>query len=389
MRSALLAVTVALAACGGSSVHDAPVDAGSVDAAASLPPCAAPIVGDAPFGVVVSGSGPVTKVGSYASDKVTTVEAAATLYFPRGRVAGAEVVIAGAGLHYATLDASLSARIVSSASCSGGFSGTLLGPNDGVEATATVITTGASDAVGTVSGPVKLCRSGVPPPQRLWDIPTHVPAVESFSVTGTRPFARETLASVRANPPVPLEVTATLQGVRVAPTAGRFPLFAPTVIDLSGLRDVLGEPLGLTSVTTIVPTEPVADLSFTTPASRASYVGAVSFDRGMLQLGGGRGVTAAAVALGGAGRTKLRVRHQLYCEGTRPGKWNVSIVSSDGNTTPLALSCGADIVEEVVPLTGSGPFMLHAVANTNVIQPCWYGIDDDSSTYLLDEIAFE
>jgi hypothetical protein len=390
---ALWIVVPLIAACSGEPREPGGHDAGAdSDSDVGTTPCA-PISGTGPFGVVVSGSGPVTKVSSRGDAAVTTVSASATLYFPRGRVAGGEVVITGGRVKHALLDDTLSAAVSSGWECSSSLVGNLIGPTDGIDAMLSIVTTGNSDAIGSVSGRLKMCAAGAPPSQTLSPKnASSIPAVQrSFSIDGTRPFAAESFATIRADSGAPLKITETPTGMVVEATDGTFPLFAPTIIDLSGVRDVLGEPLGLTSVRTTVPTEAITDLGFATTPPKGSYVGGLlEVQPGTLVLGNFEENTAVALAIGNvAGKTKLRVRHFLSCPEARPRPWTVNIVSADGRTTPLAPKCGTAMVDETIALAGTGPFVLHAVTTTLIQPPCSYPFGQSETAYVIDEIAFE
>lgn len=327
------------------------------------------------------------------------------MYFPGGRVAGGEVVLSyrnylgGWSAAYGVLDATLSATglNVGDPFCASGFEGKLVGPADGLVGIARNNSSAPSDAITMNYGPVKLCPAGSVPAQTVDPVGALVSPLEALTVRSTRPFARGSLDAVKASTSagsVTLNVAAAHPGVVVTPKAGSFSLFAPTTIDLSGLRDVLGGPLGLSTVKTVVPTEVVLDRTFATAPSENARVGsAITVAAGVLRVGAGTGTApqALALALGAeAGKTKLRLRHRVLCSTFPVGSWDVTLVAPDATSSLLRLACSAGGVEDVVPLPGSGPWVLVARRVSPAAMPCWYtgGLPDNSS-YELDEVTFE
>lgn len=419
MRASLVVLISVLAGCGARQAEEATVDASSSDAADATPsgsdaqsdtatdgsgyepgpPCA-PIAGTAPFGVRLAGTGPI----SSGADASGTVSASLDVYFPSGRVPGGEVVLVGrtyAGTAVTTrgvLDATLSARglKVSDPYCLSGVQGDLLGPSDGFAGIASNNTTAPSDVVTMVSGPVKLCSVGAVPVQKVTLSATTISPLGAWKLRASRPFARGSLSTVSASigtSPAAIDVREGDPGVVVAPKGATFSLFVPTEIDLSGLRDVLGAPLGLSSVKTLVPTEVVADRTFTTLPPSNAWVGAsLAVASGVLLVGADEDGSdgAVAMALGTApGKTKLRLRHRVDCT-TGSGSWSITVVAPDATSEVVSVPCGTATSDRLLALPGSGPWVLVARRNAGEPRPCWYaGGLPPTSVYQLDELAFE
>ncbi len=367
---------------------------------ASAPPCA-PITGTTPFGAHLEGTGPITDAGGWI-DASGTVSAAVDLYFPSGRVPGGEVVAVGwkfgggSVISYGVLDSTLSARglRVVDPNCSGGVVGDLVGPADGIEGLATNNTSAPSDALMLVTGPVKMCAVGAVPEQRIDPpLPATLSPLAALTIRGSRPFARTSFASVSASTmegPVPLTVTAADPGADIALSLS---LFATTTIDISGLRDVLGGPLGLSTTRTIVPTAVLADLSFASAPSENAYVGGpISVASGVARIGNSYpGDAAIAIAIGSpAGKTSVRLRHRIECSPPSvTAGWSVSVIAADATSVVLRPACGSSFTEQTITLAGTGPYIIYASRERSYSRPCSYPSWAPYNVYELDQISFE
>ncbi|MBI2395520.1 MAG: hypothetical protein HYV09_38495 [Deltaproteobacteria bacterium] len=389
-------LTWASSGCAGKSA-DAGADAGASSADGGRDEAArgcAPIAGDGPFAVRLSGSGPVGDAGADGG----TVGATINVYFPKGRVVGGEVVATGSKyggggtvVTGARLDETLSIRglTVRDPDCGSGVSGDLVGPAGGFVGMAFVNSSAPSDALSMITGAVTLCASGTPAAQRVTPPPSLISPFGALTVRGTRPFASASFEKVTAKTPsgaAGITVTDADPGARIS---GRFSLFEPTTIDLAPLQDVLGAPLGLGSVSTVVPTTTITDLGFTSEPPEGSCLGPVEVADGKLRVGEGSSSWALALAIGdGGGKTTLRVRHRLVCDGAGTG--TASVLSRNGKSVALAPKCGDAAVDQTVTLAGAGPHLLLASRSAADSRPCSYrSWPPQALVYEIDEIAFE
>jgi len=419
MRIAALLLSIAILGCGGKAASDSmtpDADAGQesdardseivADAETSVGVDAAtcgPISGTAPFGAHLSGSGPITDAG-FGRPSSGTVTAAVDVYFPKGRVPGGEVVLAvrnyggGSSVSYGTLDSTLSARGLRAADryCGDGFEGDLIGPTDGIAGTAFNNTSAPSDALEIVSGPIKMCATGPVPEQKLDPpVPSVVTPFDVLEIRGARPFARDSFASVTASTSagaLAIKVTEGSPGVRVTGptyTVPTFSIFTETTFDLSGLRDVLGAPLGLSSVKTSVPTSVATDLGFSTMPPATAYVGGpLSIVSGVLQFGNPSMPTSIMAAIAfevPAGKSTTRFRHRLPCPGGG-GAVQTAVISPSGPSVSLKPTCSTSMLEETVMLP-AGVNILVVIGGARV-PPCNYG-PFTRDAYELDQITFE
>jgi len=385
---------------------DDAADSTATSPAASCPP----ISGSTPFAVRLAGTGRATDDAGVPVDDAM-VGAVVDMYFPSGRVSGGEVVLAlaveagGAQVAYGTLDSTLSARGLSiyDTDCSDGFTGDLVGPTGGIDAHVTVNLSGSwSDTPYLRRGRVAMCREGAPPEQAVDrpPPPTILPH-GGFQIRGRRPFSRASFALVTAKTSaaaVPLNVTTGTPGVTIAPATRTFSFFDATTIDLSGIRDVLGGPLGLTSTTTLATTTTIVDRTFAFAPPVGSYVGDTpTISSGRLRVGfvGGDAGPGPAwqfgLAIGSAGgATKVRLRHRLECASGSSASASAMIVAADGKVAVAKPMCGTAPVDDVVTLAGVGPYALVAQQWTWASRPCNYPAPRPSGVaYELDELAFE
>jgi len=398
LRPLPFAVSIAFLACRGST-SDSPASGDAKSATETAAAACAPISGTTPFGVHLGGSGVATDSRDDAGSKV---HASVDVYFPNGRVSGGEVLVVrrkydgSSTVVRATLDSTLSARelTVFDSDCRDGITGDLIGPSGGISAVATNNLTAPSDALKTISGPVVLCATGDVPAQKIeYPPPAKTTPLDQITVGGTRPFASSSFAAVSAKTAsglVALKVTAFEPGVLIA-SATSFSWYTPTTIDLSGLRDVLGAPLGLSSIEVEVPTAIVSDLGFATELAAGSSVGdRPVVNEGKLVVGGVAG-WKTAIAIGSvAGKTKLRLRHRLDCEPMESPIFSGGVLSSDGKSISVLPKCGATPIDETIALPGVGPYVLIVGSPTYRSRPCNYPSRGGSpAIYEADELAFE
>ncbi len=190
---------------------------------------------------------------------------------------------------------------------------------------------------------------------------------------------------------VPLDVREADPGASVS---AQLSMFESTTIDLSGLRDVLGGPLGLGAISVKVPTSVVTDLGFATPLPAGSSIGSTpSVAGGLLrvatQLGQASGWSFAMAIGASSGKTRLRARHRLACGSAPSIAVDVRIVSAEGGFVVIKPACVASPVDETVTLVGAGPYVLVAIAPRFERVPCNYPFGGPSASYELDELAFE
>jgi hypothetical protein len=390
------ALCLLLLACSSKVTSDAPASSSSetppTETVSGAAACA-PISGDKPFGVRLSGSGPAADYGGKAAG---TAFATVDLYFPRGRVPGGEVVLAigtyGGGWKAArgTLDGTLSARglEVRDPHCGDGITGDLVGPTGGIAAIATNNRSAPSDALDLVKGSVVMCAAGAVPEQKFMSMPaaTILPH-QTIELRAARPL----MGTASATPSTDIVVEDIVGGVAIHRKMGWYSLSTPTTIDLSGLRDVLGAPLGLTSARTIVPTAVATDLTFATPYPEGAALGSATVVSGMLVTGGDSEWSYLLAIGDGGGKKKLRMKHRLVCGTSSTGYASVAIVSSDGVATPVVAKCSGELLEDVVEVNGAPPYYLSAAQRTYRTPPCNYGSFGPAPGvgYEVDELAFE
>jgi hypothetical protein len=398
-------VLVALLGCTASGGHaPADGDAGG-DASTDTPDvatCSTPIAGSAPFGVHLE--------GERAGADARVIQGAVDVYFPHGRVAGAEVVFVVAGgfgpefHHYlarTTLDATLSARFsITTGTCPDSVVGTLVGPTGGIVADVSEDLSAPSDGVVLETARVTLCPSGaLPAPHFTGPSGSTIGPLEGFTIEGNVPLDVESLAAVHAVPLRGLRVVEALFARVSVDPAGTFPPFERTVIEFGGLRDVLGRALDLpsSSIATRFLTTSIVDRSFSTaPPAGAVQGGSATTSGGVLRLGENGSGASALLGLGDRGAaTHLRLRRRAICGADTNGRAPLlTLIGEDGAIAHPTVACGDAPVDTVVKLGSAARWAL-AVADDYQLPwpPCWYGPPPPDTrkppAYELDELAFE
>lgn len=330
----------------------------------------APIRGEKPFAVSLSGK-------SDAADPSARVYAGAVLYFPRGRVAFAPVLIASGTLTTSLqLDASLSVRDISlhDPDCGGGWSGDLVGPTGGINAVVSNNVSGTSDNLRFKTGAVTMCATGEAPPQRVLDVGDAIFPTSDVVVRVARPVDGSSLDAVSAQNAfgvVPLNVRVSGNEIHIASATGLFAPFHETTFDLSGLRDILGMPLGIATKprTMPLPTTPAAAAPFEVAATNLFSIG------------------------GDAAAKRLRISHRATCP-TGSLLIRVAVVAANGVMVALRPPCTSYGVEQLVELTGVAPYAMYVqMPSSYARRPCnYYGSSPSSppaSTYSVASLSFE
>ncbi|MGZ3423951.1 MAG: hypothetical protein ACXVEF_12010 [Polyangiales bacterium] len=399
MRIETLALAALMAACSGKTEDSPLADAagdGGTDTPSETPSatCSKPVAGDAPFAVTLTGSG---------SGDGGTVTGSVNAYFPNGRVAGKEVVISFATVaapHFAVargvLDASLSASMlrVFDPDCGDAVAGTLVGPSGGLDADVGVNRSGpGSDAIVIDHAHALLCPTGTPPAAEFSAAPAMILPTEGFSISGNTPIDRSSLATIATTPAHPIGAEEVATGFYVSPKRA-FPPFAPTTIDLSGVRDVMGRSLGFGTVKVLTLTADVVDPTFAAPPPDGAMLGsALATSGGSIRTSPTTGSNLSAlIALGTAKPSKkLRLRQRLDCKGsTYGGTTSVALVSEAGAVVDVVVKCLDAPADTNIELPTEGRWALAITSTTYALRPCMYpGGYVDNAPYELDEFAFE
>ena len=363
-----------------------------------------PISGTGPFAVRLTGSGVATDDAGSPYPSGSMVTGTLDLYFPKGRVAGEELVAvrtgpAGPKVMRTVLDSTLSARGLAlyDPACGSGVSGDLIGPTGGMVGVATInLGEPWSDVLDLRHGYVTMCRLGEVPKQELTLASGGLPPLDPVALRAARPFASYSASAITAKTatgPVGIKLLTGETGVLITPTAPTFPLSEATTIDFSTLRDVLGGPLSFTSIRINATTSTVTDLTFSTLLPEGSFIGTTpTVSSGVLRLGGSVSPTnfSTALAIGGVpGKTSVRLRHRMACSsGVLP--LTLEIVSFAGKRVSASPKCSATLDDEKLTLPGDGAYLLVAQTRTGPRYPCNYGSSAPSfGAYELDEITFE
>lgn len=388
-------LSLLLAGCGTSASTDA------TDANAETPKNCVIVAGAAPFGVELFGTARISP-RSGASDAGSDRAFSVRLFFPKGRVAGAPVLVtisrveSGFTLVRATLDsnAGLDPLVVHS-TCWEEMNARLVGPTGGVDGTMKFNVSGPStDAIDTRDATFVLCDSRPVPETAPMKVSARSPLVP-IEVTSTVPIDTDTLAllKVRAGTMDVKVITHDLDGggLLVQPVAA-FPVFEPLTIDVSLVRDATGRSLpSLAPIQLDAPKAVVTDLTFDSSPPVSSIVGGVVSAGKLIVKNAARpGPMNLVVGLGSRdGMTKLRVRHRHVCAAEGMYTAAVAIVGADGSNAPLSPKCSDVAADEVVSLKGGAPYVLAAFGRAFEPMACSYPFGPELADYEIEEIAFE
>jgi hypothetical protein len=399
-------------------------EAGVEAGAETAPPgsCAAPLVGATAFGKVLSGTGDletdIPNSPTPVRPKTITVHA----YFPAGRRPGQPVILAmptrwpRPGLAWSMpqiLDATAGIPAIPGIDIADdlgtGFSGALLGPDQGLQGTGSANFAFGTDVGDSGRGPITLCPAGdVPAATLTSNDPAFVPNLPLWFAPGA-PLDEKNLPAVSVSSGgknVPVTATVTLRQPFFAGTAlvvtpvVAFPPNQPLTIELGGLADPLGRPFVIAAPPPLQTTATVTDLTFDTappvgavveqgPAGHGSNVAG-----GLLILGDRNAFgVSALVALGDPGaRTKVRLHGQWDCGAFRQAPTEQSrsllIVGAQGEATQVALTCGPP-QDVVVDRPAAGPLWLSFAGPPNQSHPQFLPPGPSSVAAQIDAITFE
>jgi len=283
----------------GTSPPDVPGSNTDVDApglAVDLPlaaSCTTGLSGAAPFGAQVSGTGTFpSPIASSTAAPITSIMTA-YVYFPAGRVAGGQALLAMQsrvvqGLYFfgspVTIAGDLSATGLSVSGHDETITAELLPGADGLRATiAANFSSPGTDVGDDRTGTLTMCPSGDAPAPSMQVIAAVLSPLATLSLNLSTPLAANALDALRITSPlgdVPVKTAPnTSAGSRYASgpnftitASSAFPPGQPLTIDASQVRDVLGRPVPVTNSGTLVLTtsDVLSDLSLaTTPPSGA------------------------------------------------------------------------------------------------------------------------
>lgn len=343
--------------------------------------CAAPVAGTSPFSTRLSGTF-TTEVG--------TTSVALTAYFPAGRVPGAPFAIAmdiAAETRVAEgvlRDDGGSAELTLVNSCGEGIRVHWAGPADGLLGVGTMLVGTPTDAPIDAEGPLALCPSGGAVPTPAFFARGTLPTSE-LGVTGNAPIDRQSLTTVRA--PVSFATSSTGAGFIIQPTRP-LSLWTPTSFDTSGVRDVMGRPIGIASLVTRTLSTTVVDPTFATPLVAGSWLGLEpTVAAGVLRVGRSNGYQFV-LGLGAPGPArKLRIRHRLDCVVSTG--ISVELRSESGTVVTTAASCSATLIEQTLSLPSDERWALVVGGADAPEIPCTFPGRLPTPVYEIDEFAFE
>lgn len=372
-----------------------PIDTGPP----AFPSCTTPVSGTAPFATVLSG----TALSGDGGTVTVSVEA----YFPKGRVAGGEVIVAlpqmgvpnVRAISRGVFDASLRSTTldVFARWCGGGIKGVLREPADGLVGHGSMNISGpGTDVVATTEADMMLCPVASPAlPTPTFKATTEMLSTGVLEVTGNVPLDAASLTALTSTPTHPL--TTSEDGTAFKTTVKMGP-FESASIDLSGLKDVMGRSLGLSSVAVRGLSAVLTDTTFATTPPAGSVVGAGdttwSVAGGVLRVSSSAGAPFSAfVGLGDAGTHRtLRVKHRVDCTGFAGSTSTTTVraVSETGTAVAVAVECKTSPTEVKVTLPTGGRWALEAAATVYSALPCNYpSSSGPTRPYELDEFAFE
>lgn len=356
----------------GNTPGDGAVDAdGAPDA--NVRHCPEPMSGDAPFGAELTSSG--------------------AIFFPQGRVAGAPVVVTrnllftgGFSTVKSTLlpDLSSAADLAARDQCANGFSGRLVGPDDGIDAVVSENPDHTySDAIPPlITSRAWLCATAPAPAPSMSTGGGEILPTARLTVSVNAPVDQTTLKTISAQPATAISSSVGTDGrIRIGSAAGTW-LPGPLAIDLTGVRDVLGRPYDgakIVSFTVLAPSGAIVDRTMTAapPANAIAGTGFTTSTIGGLltvsvQSSSSNIGYEAIIGLGvQAGATKLRLSHRVVCTAAVYSSTTTTLVSADGYSAPITLGCAATPTEVTVTLPGSGPYYVVVLSESPPHVPCY------------------
>ncbi|MBI2391999.1 MAG: hypothetical protein HYV09_20575 [Deltaproteobacteria bacterium] len=331
-------------------------------------PCS-PVVGDAPFGVVLGG---------------------VSVYFPEGRRPHAPVVFYLSGGFFET---AAEARAVLSADASASFSlrtfgcatsieATLQGPTGGIVGRRSWTSVDWQGKVSSGSGAFEACapRPLLAPKLELpWKVTTPVEEVVIAVDAPLEPSTLATIGAVIAGEPVDVQARAVTGGVAIAPRRGAFPRGGDLFVDLTGVRDAIGRSFTVTleRVKLLNVTSDLRADAFSSPLTyRGDKVTWAAPLRVVLGIGGA------------AGATSVRVRQRLLCSAPyhEAHAW---VISSDGYRTTLPVACADALEERTATLTGSAPWAIVVVQPELPSVYCGHRGSGTAVGYQIGGVSFE
>lgn len=372
---------LALCAAGCDEPRRIDTEAGilEVDSAVSLA-CATP-VGATPTALRLAG-----RFGSDAGVQTVLVDA----YFPKGRVPGAPVYLtqrASVGVLLAQgtfgADGSSTTLTLSDPACRDSLTGRFAGPSDGFVGEASH-NLSYTDVLRLVRGHVELCPAGEASALETAVPPRLLPG-QRLVVTTNVPVDVTTLSTLATTPSRKVfpygEGTAFSASITTAP-------WTAAALDLSGVKDVMGRPLGLGLVPIEALTADVVDGTFATPIPAGAGLGPVDVGGGVLYLGNDEGYLSV-VSLGNAKPARtLRIRHRFACDPGDTPHAEAGLVSETGRLVSLDGACG-DFVDRTVTLPEGGRWALTVNGLAISSSPCNYPSSHPTAIYAVDEAAFE
>jgi hypothetical protein len=414
---------VAIDADGAVPEVGAIVEVGSETGAEATPSaCATPLVGATAFAQVLSGTGDFETEVPNAPIPVRSATIAVHAYFPSGRRPGQPVILAmptrwpRPGLAWSTpqiLDATAGIAAIPGPGIDiandlgTGFSGALVGPDQGLQGTGFSNFAFGTDVADSGRGPITLCPAGdVPAAILTSNDPAFVPNLPLWFAPSA-PLDEKNLPAISVDSGgknVPVKVTLERQFMAgtalVLTPVGAFPPNQPITIELGGLADPLGRPFVTAAPPPLRTTATVTDLTFDTapPAGAVVEQGPVSHGTnvadGVLVLGDRNAFGASAlVALGDPGaKTKVRLHGQWDCGAFRQAPSEESrtlvIVGAQGEASPVMLTCGPP-QDAVVDRPGAGPLWLSFAGPPNRSHPQFLPPGPTSIAAKIDSITFE
>lgn len=377
-RPSRLGLAVLLGGCGTTATSGD--DAGGLDVDAGPSVCAL-TVGAAPASVRLSG-----RFGSDAGIFTVTVDA----YFPRGRAPFAPVFLARAsqGGLVVTEGTFLSdggtATIQLRDACGESVKGRFLGPTGGFVGQATT-NLGSGDALRRVEGSIELCPAG-PAASPAAKAPTTIGPLDDLVVQASVPIDAATLSAIATSPS--RSVTSRAAGGSLVLAIPPRP-FTATSVDLSGVLDVMGRPLGLGVVKIAALSADLLDGTFDTAPPSGATLGPFAVAGGKALLGTGRdGDYLAAVSLGAAPTKRLRLRHRFACAAGAEPSATAALVAETGTRLALTAACG-EPATGTVDLPEGGRWALIVKGAQRSSSACSLPFDAAPAVYELDEVAFE
>jgi hypothetical protein len=384
--------------------------------------CKTGLSGAAPFGAQVSGTGTFPNQIAASTAAPITSTMTAYLYFPAGRVAGGQALLAMQsrvvqGFYFfgspVTIAGDLSATGLAVSGHDETITADLLPGSDGLRATiAANFSSPGTDVADDRTGTMTMCPSGDAPAPSLQVGAVVLSPLGTLSLNLSTPLAASALDALRITSPlgdVPVKTAPNTQaGSRYAigpnftiTASSAFPPGQPLTIDASQVRDVLGRPVPVTvsygATLVLTTTDVLSDLSLATPSPSGAVAGtgcvssafpaldaAVPGDMSRCTGGGiassgsltfknmrATGSVDALLALPATTATKLRVRMSVgdpVVSGTgcqsgmsyaSMSKGVMAVVGPNGEASaPETLACDGNLADHVLALPSAAPLWL-------------------------------